>query len=136
MISLMNLIGFFVKKELEVKKGKGKPLSLYYKACIFLIVAGAIGNLIDRIAYTPEYLGVKHNGVVDWINFFGVWAFNFNIADCCVVIGAFMLAIYVIVMEVKDYLKKRNSEVVQVKTLSKTEKERLEEENKQNENKE
>ena len=104
------LIAFFVKKELEVKKGKSKPLSLYYKACIFLIVAGAIGNLIDRIAYTPEYLGVKHNGVVDWINFFGVWAYNFNIADSCLVIGVFMVVIMLIVEEVKDS-RQRNATI-------------------------
>ena len=104
------LIGFFVKKELEVKKGKGKPLSLYYKACIFLILAGALGNLIDRIAYTPEYLGAKHNGVVDWINFFGVWAYNFNIADSCLVIGVLMVVVMLIIEEVKDS-RQRNATI-------------------------
>ena len=104
------LIGFFTKKELEVKKGKGKPLSKYYKACIFLILAGALGNLIDRIAYTPEYLGVKHNGVVDWINFFGIWRYNFNIADSCLVIGVIMVVVMLIIEEIKD-TRQRNATI-------------------------
>ena len=108
---------------------KRKSMKLYIRACLILIITGAIGNMVDRIFYGPEF------AVVDWIDFYWFWKFNFNIADCCVVIGAFMLAIYVIVLEVKEYIKKRNSEVVQVKTLSKTEQERLEEEKKQNENK-
>ena len=104
------IIGFFVKKELEVKKGKGKPLSKYYKACIMLILAGALGNLIDRIAYTPEYLGVAHNGVVDWINFFGIWAYNFNIADSCLVIGVIMVIVMLIIEEVQD-TRQRNATI-------------------------
>ena len=104
------LIGFFVKKELEVKKGKGKPLSKYYKACIFLILAGALGNLIDRIAYTPEYLGKDYNGVVDWINFFGIWGYNFNIADSCLVIGVIMVIVMLIIEEVRD-TRQRNATI-------------------------
>lgn len=86
------------------------PLSMYYKACIMLILAGAIGNLIDRIAYTPEYLGNKYNGVVDWINFFGIWAYNFNIADSCLVIGVIMTVVMLIIEEVKDS-RKRNATI-------------------------
>ena len=104
------LIGFFVKKELEVKKGKGKALRKYYKACIFLILAGALGNLIDRIAYTPEYLGNKYNGVVDWINFFGIWGYNFNIADSCLVIGVIMVIVMLIIEEVQD-TRQRNATI-------------------------
>ena len=104
------LIGFFVKKELEIKKGKGLPLKKYYKACIFLILAGALGNLIDRIAYTPEYLGNKYNGVVDWINFFGIWGYNFNIADSCLVIGVIMVIVMLIIEEIQD-TRQRNATI-------------------------
>ena len=92
-----------------------------------MVVTGAIGNMIDRIFYGPEF------AVVDWIDFYWFWKFNFNIADCCVVIAAFMLIIYVIVMEVKDYLEKRKKEGAQVKQLSKTEQERLEQQKKDQE---
>ena len=70
-----------------------------------LIVAGAIGNLIDRIFYTASYLGGSHAGVVDFIDFCGIWDAVFNIADCCVVIAACMFIVYTIVEMVKDYIK-------------------------------
>ena len=85
-----------------------------------MVITGAIGNMIDRIFYGPEY------AVVDWIDFYWFWGFNFNIADCCVVIAAFMLLIYIIVEEVKEYKNKPKVKVVQEKQLSKTEKELLE----------
>lgn len=55
-----------------------------------LIISGAIGNLIDRIHY---------NYVVDFIlvHFKNVYYFpTFNMADVLVVIGTFLLAIYII----------------------------------------
>lgn len=99
---------------------KRKTTKLYVRACLILVISGAIGNMIDRIFYGPEF------AVVDWIDFYWFWKFNFNIADSCVVVAAFMLIIYVIVLEVKDFMAKRKEEGVQVKQLSKTEKERLE----------
>lgn len=106
---------------------KRKTTKLFIRAALVMVVTGAIGNMIDRIFYGPEF------AVVDWIDFWWFWKFNFNIADCCVVIAAFMLIIYVIVMEVKDYLEKRKKEGVQVKQLSKTEQGRLEQQKKDQE---
>ena len=106
---------------------KRKEMKLFVRACLVLIVTGAIGNMIDRIFYAP------YHAVVDWIDFYWFWDYNFNIADSCIVVAAFMLIIYIIVLEVKDYMAKRKAEGVSVKTLSKTEKERLEEENKESE---
>ena len=104
-LASIGLIIFYVKQF----KGK-KPLSMYYKACIMLILAGAIGNLIDRVAYTPEYLGNQYNGVVDWINFFGIWGYNFNIADSCLVIGVIMVIVMLIIEEVRDS-RQRNATI-------------------------
>ena len=117
---------------------KWGKLNKYYKACIFLIIAGALGNAIDRIFYSAEYLN-KYDpvtqtyitGVVDWIdcyNLFG-WEFpNFNIADSAIVIAAFMLIIYMIVVDIKDYRKKSKLEPKKekdnTKVLSKTEQEK------------
>ena len=106
---------------------KRKTTKLYVRACLILIITGAVGNMIDRIFYAP------YHAVVDWIDFYWFWDYNFNIADSCIVVAAFMLIIYIIVLEVKDYIAKRKAEGVSVKTLSKTEKERLEEENKESE---
>ncbi len=61
--------------------------------CLTLVVSGGIGNLIDRI--------FRGGVVVDYIE---VRLFNFaifNFADCCVTIGAIILAVYVIFIDGK-----------------------------------
>lgn len=96
------VIFFYIKKQ--------KTLGKMYKATMMMILVGAIGNLIDRIAFMPEYLGVAtydQAGVVDWINFFGVWSYNFNIADASIVIGVILLIIWLIVEEVRDSKAKK-----------------------------
>lgn len=93
---------------------KRKDMKLYIRACLVLIVAGALGNMIDRIFYGPlEYAdatGLFTGAVVDWIDFYWFWSFNFNIADSCIVVAAFMLIIYIIVTEVKDVVARRKAE--------------------------
>ena len=83
-----------------------KKMKLYVRACLMLILVGAFGNMIDRIFYGPYY------AVVDWIDFFWFWDYNFNIADSCIVVAAFMLIIYIIVLEVKEAKAKRDAEIV------------------------
>lgn len=92
---------------------KFKKLNKFYRACIMLIFVGAFGNLIDRIFYTPEYLKYPLVGVVDWIDFYGVWKFIFNVADISVVVGVIMLVIYLIVDEVRQ--ARKNKKEVQMK---------------------
>ena len=100
----------------------------FYKACLFMIIAGALGNAIDRIFYTAEYLRSDVTGVVDWIDFYGIWGFNFNIADSAVVVAAIMLIIYIITVDIIDYTKKKKLEPKKeednTKVLSKTEQEK------------
>ena len=105
---------------------KWGKLNKYYKACIMMILAGAIGNVIDRLFYSPAFLGNDVNGVVDWIDFYGIWSFNFNIADSAVVVAAFMLIIYMIVVDVIEYIKinKSKPKEVEEKVISKTEQEK------------
>ena len=105
---------------------KRKDMKLYIRACLVMIITGALGNMIDRIFYGPlEYGtdGLFSGAVVDWIDFYWFWSFNFNIADCCIVISAFMLIIYIIVTEVKDMIAKRNAEITMEKDVEKPEKE-------------
>ena len=64
---------------------------LSYAASI-LIVGGGIGNLIDRI-----HLGY----VVDYIHL-SFFSPVFNFADCCVVVGVFIIAGYVLWNEKKQ----------------------------------
>ncbi len=121
------LIFFLIKKWGKINK--------FYKACIMLIIAGAIGNAVDRIFYTASYLnyidpntGKYITGVVDWIDFYGIWGFNFNIADSVIVVAAIMLIVYMIVTDIRDSIKKKKAapKVVESneKVISKTEQEK------------
>ena len=113
---------------------KWDKVNRYYKACLFMIISGAIGNAVDRIFYNADYLryvdasGNYITGVVDWIDFYGIWGFNFNIADSAVVVAAIMLIVYMIVVDIIDYLKKKKSEPKKeednTKVISKTEQEK------------
>ena len=107
---------------------KYKKLHGVVKACLMLIATGALGNLIDRLFYTPAFLYNSENGVVDWIDFQVIWPFTFNIADSCVVIGVIMMIVYLIIDEVKLAKAKRKAEVEETKgkVLSKEELSRME----------
>ena len=54
---------------------------------LFVLIAGAVGNLIDRI-----FRGF----VVDMIELTFINYPVFNFADCCVVIGSFLFCIYIL----------------------------------------
>lgn len=112
-------------------------LKTIYKVVCYMVIAGAIGNAFDRLFYSANYLNYNGiSGVVDFIDFYGVWKFNFNIADCSVVIAAFMLIIAMIIFDAKDSASKKQSLPKQEtisndeKLISKTEKEQLELRNK------
>ena len=68
-----------------------------------LILAGAVGNLIDRV-----FVG----SVVDFLQFFfGSYEFPvFNVADMMVDIGAFLLIVYMLFFQ-KDKEEIRESEL-------------------------
>lgn len=67
---------------------KYKPDSKLYSFGISFVIGGAIGNLVDRI-----FLG----GVRDFVVFEFWKSFpTFNVADCFIVIGVVLLAIYII----------------------------------------
>ncbi len=66
---------------------KHKNIDKKLKLILSVIVAGAIGNLIDRIV-----LGY----VVDMFDFRGIWQFIFNFADICVVMGTLSLLVLVL----------------------------------------
>lgn len=76
------MVLFFLKRQWE----KIEPENLKLKIGMALVIAGALGNLYDRI---------KLGSVVDFLDFFvGVhhWP-AFNVADSAICVGAFLLAI-------------------------------------------
>lgn len=65
---------------------------LFIITCV-LILSGAIGNLIDRIAY---------GYVIDFLYFRLIDFPIFNFADCCVVIGAGLLFVFLLFVMKED----------------------------------
>ena len=63
------------------------------KLSVVLIIAGALGNLIDRI---------RLDYVVDYFDFVFIWNYVFNLADCFIVVGKILLCIYVIISDNKQ----------------------------------
>lgn len=71
---------------------KLKPM--FVNVCLLLVVAGGIGNVIDRILY---------GYVVDFIEPLFIDFAVFNFADCCITVGALLL----IVFEIRELFTER-----------------------------
>jgi signal peptidase II len=78
---------------------KSEPRQVIARVGFALIIAGALGNLIDRLLY---------GHVVDYVLFHTpVWSFAvFNFADACITVGA----VLVILQEVVDWRRTRTAE--------------------------
>lgn len=73
------------------------------KVAITLVLAGGVGNLIDRI--------FNGGNVVDFIELKFVDFAIFNFADCCITIGAVLIILDFIIELIKDYkIRKKNEE--------------------------
>ena len=71
--------------------------------CVALIIAGGIGNLIDRIL---------RGFVVDYLDISPLFNFPvFNLADCCVVIGTFLLMLYLFCLEGRQTKKNQAKDI-------------------------
>ena len=80
---------------LMVTKRVKKPIYIWSFA---LIVAGGVGNLIDRIAY---------GHVIDFVDVRIIKFAVFNFADVCAVVGTIMLILFYIIDEVKESKAKK-----------------------------
>ena len=100
-ISIVMSVGFIAFYIIQYKK-----INTVYKLALALMIAGAVGNLIDRAFYWPSTTGF--DGVVDWIIFvFWGWEFAmFNIADACLVVGIIIILIEMLIEEIKEARKK------------------------------
>lgn len=83
-----------------------KKFSKLQKVGIIMMIAGALGNMIDRAFYWNNIVGF--DGVIDWIDFqFGSYHFaTFNIADSSLVIGVAILIIIEIISAIKEAIAK------------------------------
>lgn len=81
-VAIVLLLSYYRKQ-----KNKNAKQLLFLRIIITGILAGAFGNLIDRL-----WLGF----VTDMIDVKGIWTFVFNVADIYVVCGTFLLAFYIL----------------------------------------
>jgi len=79
-VGILLIIAFTI----YIIKGKTNKLESLF---LGFIAGGAIGNMIDRAT-----TGL----VTDFIDFYGIWPYIFNVADIAVVVGAIGLVIYVL----------------------------------------
>ncbi len=70
-----------------------------YEPCFAIIIAGGIGNIIDRLLY---------GYVVDFFNFTFVNFAVFNVADCLITVG---VALYVLLFLISEIKAKKSSKI-------------------------
>ncbi|MDR1697881.1 MAG: signal peptidase II [Erysipelotrichaceae bacterium] len=93
-LAFVGILGYFIVSY--------KKTNLLQKAIIMCLLAGTIGNGIDRTFY--------EDGVIDFI---GVYLFYpnrfpiFNLADCCLVVGIIILLVYIFTTEIRIRRRKR-----------------------------
>lgn len=86
-IAVTALIMALLAVYIFIKRRTEKPLLLY---TLSAVVAGGVGNIIDRI---------RLDYVVDYLDF-RVWPYIFNFADICIVVGCFLL-IFLVFMDAR-----------------------------------
>lgn len=101
--TLLSVITALILIVLAVMVYKGKIETGFLTYTFLLISAGGFGNLMDRIL---------RGYVVDFLDFSSIFGFPvFNIADCCVVIGSFLVVIYMLKSEVKQSAEVKDEEI-------------------------
>ncbi len=102
-IAISTIIGFGLLAYYIVKY---KKITTWQKVIYSLIIAGALGNLVDRAFYWKGTVGF--DGVIDWIDFqFGNYHFaTFNLADASLVVGVLALIVLYIIEAIKESKQK------------------------------
>lgn len=92
---------------------KYKTTSNFLRATIMVILAGDLGNAVDRLFAILPINTIYSNGVIDFVDITGWWKnFGiFNFADACLTVGILMLAVYLIVSSIKEENNKKTTEV-------------------------
>ncbi len=104
-----------------------------YALSLALIVAGAYGNLVDRIGYWAG-LGIYQNGVIDFLQFAFWTSFPvFNLADSYLTIGVFLLLVAFIVSFLRGRMQRKDAAEAEIDVENLTQKV-LREQSKETEN--
>jgi len=126
---LLTIISWVMSVAIFLYWRKGLPNNdKLMNSTLMLILAGAIGNAVDRTLYWGPYPvkgSIDHDlpyGVIDFIQFYlgggPSAAYNvvinpfatFNIADSCVTIGIIMLLVILVVREIKENKEKEEED--------------------------
>lgn len=86
------LIGFMIRKR--------KTLGVWLRVALSLVIAGAVGNYIDRL-----WKGY----VRDLFDFRAINFAVFNLADACITVAAIMLIVYLLIIEPRQKKKLEQS---------------------------
>lgn len=81
------------------RNNDGDKRKVWFRLSLALMVAGAIGNGIDRVFQFDH-------SVIDFIDFRGIWQYVFNFADMCLVVGIILFAFDQFILEPKRNEKK------------------------------
>jgi signal peptidase II len=94
-IVLFIIVGFVIYSIIKKKK-----LSKWLLIALSLMVGGAVGNLVDRIAfsYVRDFIFVLYNTKI--------FTAIFNVADIALVVGVIMLVIYLLFLDDEAIFKK------------------------------
>lgn len=77
-----------------VKSDKTDKRLFWFRLSLVLLVAGTLGNLIDRL-FQPDHQ------VVDFLDFRGIWPYVFNFADMCLCVGIALFLFDQLILEPK-----------------------------------
>lgn len=75
-----------------------------------MIVAGGLGNLVDRLRMLIEGTDV-FPGVIDYIRLDFIDFPVFNFADCCVTVGAVLFCIEILIEEIRSSKAKKAAKI-------------------------
>lgn len=91
-----------------------KPQSKLLLSSLTMIVAGGVGNMIDRLrlGYVIDFL--------DFCAFPKLWKWTFNVADAFVVVGAGMIILWMILDTVKEYKAEKAKKLAEITSAAET----------------
>lgn len=107
MFMVLSTVGILVMIGMLVWWCKKEPKDKLMQVILTLLIAGGIGNMIDRCT-----LGVVTD-FIDFCAFPKLWMWIFNVADCAVTIGGCMMVVWLIWSVIVEIKNKKNGAQVQ-----------------------
>ncbi len=86
-----------------------KKMGMLYNISFSLIVGGGFSNMIDRCFFGESFLNGTVIDFLDFCAFPKIWSYIFNVADACVVVGAFLFVIAYIRSEIIEERKRKKA---------------------------